>query len=755
MSGAHVDHGHPLHVGTFLTPSNADPQGPVELARLSEELGYDVVLFQDHPYQPRFHETWTLLSWVAARTTRIRIGASVLNVPMRPASVLARAAASLDLMSGGRLVLGLGAGHFWDAMEALGVPRLEPGESVDALAEAIDVVRGLWAAGEPPLTVDGTHHRVTGTPRGPAPAHDVPIWVGGGRPRMLRLVGERADGWVVPGGPAGTAALSAGNARIDEAAEAAGRDPREIRRVLNVSGRFTTASQGFLTGPAERWVDDLLPLVVDDAVGTVVLASDDADTLRRFAGDVVPALREAVAKERADRGTVVGTVPSIRVRAARRTGIDYDGIPESLRAAAVEPGNAGYAAVRSGYMRAGSPGLVLRVRDAHQVAEALAFARRQPVPLSIRSGGHGISGRSTNDGGVVVDLSGMNRIEVLDEMTRRVRVEAGARWGEVAEALQPYGWAISSGDFGGVGVGGLATAGGIGFLGRRHGLTIDHVRAAEVVLADGSRVRASESENPDLFWAVRGAGFAVGVVTAFELEAAEVGDLGFAQLAFDATDLAGFLQRWGAAVEASPRDVTSFLVVGRADGGRVVAQTMTAVASDDPEVVLARLRPLAEVAPLVGQQVVLTPYSGLVVTPDARHAGQGEPASRSLLLEHLTPEFTAEAARLVTSGTAYWFQIRSMGGATADVAPDATAFAHRSANFSLAVMGSNPARLDAAFDPLRRHGVGLYASFETDTRPERVRDAYPEPTLSRLRDVKRRYDPENVFRDNLLVEPAD
>ncbi len=139
------DYGHPLRFGTFVTPYNAPPEQPVVLARLSEQLGYDLVTFQDHPYQPRFLDTWTLLSWVAAQTERIHLAGNVHNLPLRPPAVLARAAASLDLLSGGRFELGLGAGGFWDAIGAMGGRVLTPGQAVDALDEAIDVIRALWS----------------------------------------------------------------------------------------------------------------------------------------------------------------------------------------------------------------------------------------------------------------------------------------------------------------------------------------------------------------------------------------------------------------------------------------------------------------------------------------------------------------------------------------------------------------------------------------------------------------------------------
>ncbi|MDV3220978.1 LLM class flavin-dependent oxidoreductase [Intrasporangium sp.] len=763
-----MDLGHPLEFGAFITPHNSwgptadsghttgDPLAPVRLAQHSEAVGLDLVAFQDHPYQPRFHETWTLLSWVAGQTDRIRLAPSVINVPMRQPAVLAKAAASLDLLSHGRLQLALGAGHFWDAMESMGTRRLQPGESIDALEEAIDILRGVWAAGERnPLRTNGVHHRVDGVVRGPAPAHTLPIWVGGGKPRMLDLIGRLADGWVIPGGTVGLGDLSATGRAVDEAAIKAGRDPREIRRIANVSGSFDARRRGFLQGPATQWVEQLLPVVLDDGVGTVVLASDGPAAIETFAGEVVPALREAVAAERERRGTETRTITSTFVRVQRHVGIDYDSVPAPLAHGAVEPGDAAYARHRSTYLRGGSPGLVLRPRDVGEVAESVRWAGTQPVPLSVRSGGHGISGRSTNRGGIIIDLGRLREIEVLDPATRRVRIGPGARWGEVAAALAPRGWAITSGDYGGVGVGGLATAGGIGFLGRLQGLTIDRLRAVEMVLADGSMVRASESENRDLFWGVRGAGFLLGIVTSFEFEAGEVGDIGFGQLVHDVTsDVAGFLVRWGAAVEGSPRDTTSFLIMGPPRNGRVVAQTMNVVASDDAERILARLQVLAGVAPLIGQQAQIMPYAALVAAPPSAHDAQGQPVARSGLLDHVSPGFAKQAADLLHSGSVHFFQIRALGGATQDMTPDATAFAHRSARFSVVAMGASHSRLDRVWDALAHHFDGLYVSFDTDRRPERVGDAFPPATLERLRALKRTYDPGNVFRDNVQIEPT-
>ena len=735
-----MDYGHPLQFGTFITPVNDPPHAAVARAQLSEQLGFDLVSFQDHPYQPAFLDTWTLLSWVAAQTTSIHISGNVLNIPMRSAPVLARAAASLDLLSEGRLALGLGAGGFWDAMAAMGVARRTPAESVEQLSEAIDVIREIWRADErAQLRYPGKYYQLKGAKRGPAPAHEVPIWVGAYKPRMLRLVGAKADGWLPSISYLKPGDLARGNAIIDEAATAAGRDPREIRRLVNLFGDPGKSSA--------QWVDEIVPLVLEDGIGTVILGSDDPDELRRFAEEVIPAVRDEVAKTRRPSGPI----RSAAKLAKRREGIDYDGLPASLTA--VEPGDFGYAKVRSTYMRGGSPGLVIQPRNPDEVVDALAFARDQKVPLAVRSGGHGVSGRSTNDGGIVIDLSRMREITVLSEADRLVRVEAGARWKDVAAALAPHGWALSSGDYGGVGVGGLATAGGIGWLAREHGLTIDHLRAADLVLADGSKVHVSAAEHPDLFWAVRGAGANFGIVTSFEFQVDEVGDVGFGQFVYDASDPAGLLERWGAAMEAAPRDVTTNLIMGPPRRGRALAQVYGVVDSSTPDTIIDRLTPIAQVAPLLDQQVQLVPYAGVMNVPDAPHDGQGDPVARSGLIEHLTPEFAAAAAELLESGTVYFFQVRSVGGAVADVPEDATAYSHRSANFSVVAFGASRSRLDAAWGSLATHFRGLYLSFETDQRPERIEEAWPPATLTRLRRLKRQYDPANIFRDNFNIDP--
>ncbi|TDE01047.1 LLM class flavin-dependent oxidoreductase [Jiangella asiatica] len=296
-----TDYGQDLLFGTFVTPTAQPARYAVDRAVLADRVGLDLVTFQDHPYQPSFHDTWTLLSYVASRTERVTVAGNVLNLPLRQPAVLARAAASLDLLSGGRFELGLGAGAFWDGVEAMGGRRLSTGHAVDALAEGIGVIREIWTADRRGgARFDGDHYRLHGAKRGPLPAHDIGIWVGAYKPRMLALTGRLADGWLPSLGylPGGTADLTDLNKHIDEAAAEAGRDPAAVRRLLNVGGRFTAQAGGFLDGPPQRWAEDLAGLTFEYGTSAFILADDDPAAIELFAAEVAPATRELVAAER-------------------------------------------------------------------------------------------------------------------------------------------------------------------------------------------------------------------------------------------------------------------------------------------------------------------------------------------------------------------------------------------------------------------------------------------------------------------------
>ena len=299
-----ADYGHDLLFGVFITPSAQPAHHGVDLAVAAERAGLDLVTFQDHPYQPRFHDTWTLLSYVAARTERVHLSANVTNLPLRQPAVIARSAASLDLLTGGRVELGLGAGGFWDAIEAMGGRRRSPGQAVVALDEAIQVIRQIWDVDQRGgVRVDGAHYRVNGAKRGPAPAHDIGIWVGAYKPRMLALTGRAADGWLpslpyLPGGPGDLVEM---NDHIDDAAVSAGRDPGAVRRFLNISGRFAASGSGLLDGPARQWAEQVADLTLTHGASGFILMADDRATIERYAAEVAPATREIVAAERGRR----------------------------------------------------------------------------------------------------------------------------------------------------------------------------------------------------------------------------------------------------------------------------------------------------------------------------------------------------------------------------------------------------------------------------------------------------------------------
>ena len=289
------DYGREVRFGYFLVPDADDPL--VATAQRVEQLGFDYVAVQDHPYQRRYVDTWTLLSVVAGATSRIGLFPDVANLPLRPPAMLAKAAASLDRLSGGRVELGLGAGAFWDAIEAFDGERRSPGESLAALAEAIEVIRKVWS-GERNLRYDGRYHRLAGAQSGPTPAHEIGIWLGAYGPRALRLTARVADGWV-PSLRGELQPVVDMVHRLDDAAGEAGRDPGEIRRILNVNGTITDGpTAAYLKGPADHWVGELTGLVVEHGFDTFVLWAEGDDQVARFAEEVAPTVREQVASRR-------------------------------------------------------------------------------------------------------------------------------------------------------------------------------------------------------------------------------------------------------------------------------------------------------------------------------------------------------------------------------------------------------------------------------------------------------------------------
>lgn len=285
-----------------LLGANVDPvwdplDDPTERTRAAERLGLDFVTIQDHPYQSAFHDTWTLLTFLAARTERVALVPTVANLPLRPPAMLAKAAASLDLLSGGRVRLGLGAGAFWDAIVAMGGPRRSPAEAVQALEEAVDVIRAMWS-GERSVRVPGDFYALHGSHPGPTPGPHLAIWLGAYGPRMLALTGRKADGWMPSLAYLPVDRAAEAVRRVEAAAAQTGRDPAAIRKVYNLNGLIGDAAQGPFHGPAEQWVEDILSLVED--VGMNAFASwpdrDHRAQIERFAEEVAPEVRAALGR---------------------------------------------------------------------------------------------------------------------------------------------------------------------------------------------------------------------------------------------------------------------------------------------------------------------------------------------------------------------------------------------------------------------------------------------------------------------------
>ena len=307
------DYGHELEFGFFLDPTVGDPGRTLEIGQILDDLGYDIIGIQDHPYQPKHFDALALSAFVLAQTEHIRVFPDVANLPLRPPLMLAQQAATLDQLSGGRFDLGLGAGAFWDAIRAMGGPVYEPRDALAALRESIALIRSAWSGKS--LRHQGEFYTAMGARPGPVPAHEMGIWLGVVGPRALKLTGELADGWVPSMSYVSPAKAMKSNAIIDEAARSAGRDPAAIRRIYNVAGDVAplveagvSDEDNQIVGPRDHWIDVLTHLATDIGFSTFVLwGVPAAPRLRMFIEEIAPAVKERVQTIRQERGTTLAT----------------------------------------------------------------------------------------------------------------------------------------------------------------------------------------------------------------------------------------------------------------------------------------------------------------------------------------------------------------------------------------------------------------------------------------------------------------
>ncbi|TDU84445.1 FAD/FMN-containing dehydrogenase [Kribbella voronezhensis] len=429
----------------------------------------------------------------------------------------------------------------------------------------------------------------------------------------------------------------------------------------------------------------------------------------------------------------------------------------------IEPGAAEYEAASRSVLTAGSPAVVLRPASVAGVQAGVRYAAGSGLVLSVRGGGHAFAGFGTNAGGVVIDLGGLATVEVVDKERHVVRIGGGATWGHVANVLSAHGLSISSGDTKSVGVGGLTLSGGIGWKVRKYGLTLDNLVAAEVVTADGSVVRASEEENADLFWALRGGGGNFGIVTAFDLVAHPTTDVFHGKIAFPATELATVLQGWADYLRTATEDLTSTVTFANpfTGGPDAPVEILVVFDGDDPDLAAQALDPIRRLGTVIADDVALKPVAETLEAGMAPPPGI-EVVTRSAFADKdAVPDVLRILAETGASERSPIIAVRSVGGAVARVAADATAYAHRQAElmFATTVIGPPPAiaaarpGLDGVWSRLAPHATGAYANFLSSADDEDTAAVYPTATYERLVTVKHQYDPANLFSQNHNVRP--
>ncbi|MBC6467560.1 FAD-binding oxidoreductase [Actinomadura alba] len=441
-----------------------------------------------------------------------------------------------------------------------------------------------------------------------------------------------------------------------------------------------------------------------------------------------------------------------------------------LDAQVITPADAGYDATRTVYPGGidHRPAVVIRPDRAEQVAQVVLLARETGIPLSVRCGGHSTAGHGVCDGGIMLDLAKMRALDI-DLSTRTAWVEAGMSTGEYTTATAAHGLATGFGDTATVGIGGLTLGGGVGYLVRKHGLTIDNLMAAEIVTADGQVRQVDAHNHPDLFWAIRGGGGNFGVATRFKFRLHPVQSIVGGMLILPAT--AEVIQSFVAEAEAAPEELSAIANIMPAPpmpflpedqhGRLVVMATMCYAGPPEAgERVLAPFRALA--TPLVDMLETM-PYSGIFPPEDEDFHPLA--ASHTMFVDtigHAEAETILDFLRTSTAMMSA-AQLRVLGGAMARVSPDATAFPHRESRImvNLAAIyetadeaGPHEAWIRRFANAMRQRDHGAYVNLLGDEGEDRVRAAYPGRTWDRLRVIKAKYDPTNLFRLNQNIPPA-
>jgi len=430
--------------------------------------------------------------------------------------------------------------------------------------------------------------------------------------------------------------------------------------------------------------------------------------------------------------------------------------------AIIEPGGPDYESASRTLLTSGKPAYVLRPGSVRDVQEAVMFAAITGLSLSVRGGGHSFPGFGTNDGGVVIDLSRLASVEIIDKKRHLVRIGGGATWGQVAAALAPHGLAISSGDTKSVGVGGLTLTGGIGWKVRKHGLALDSVIAAEVVISSGEVVHACAAQNPELFWAIRGGGGNFGIVTAFDFAAHPTTDVFYGTITFPPSEADTVIQGWADYLRTAPDELTSTADIAnpfRGPGAPV--EIRVAFDGDDPDLAARAIDPIRQLGPVLDDDVAPRPYADTLEDGTPPPPGLVFAIRSAFVNRESVPAVLQILAEARTSERSPFIAVRSVGGAVSRVPGDATAYAHRQAELMFvttsagpepAVEAARPA-LETIWTRLAPHVSGAYANFLSAATAADVAAIYPPEVYRRLAAVKRQYDPGNLFARNHNIRP--
>jgi FAD/FMN-containing dehydrogenase len=439
---------------------------------------------------------------------------------------------------------------------------------------------------------------------------------------------------------------------------------------------------------------------------------------------------------------------------------NIDELKKQISGTVILPADEAYESVRNTFMTKGSPAVVVQPKTNEDLATAIKYARDNALVLSVRSGGHSGAGHSTNDGGLVIDLSLIKTVEVLDAQKRLVRLGSGAHWGDVAEQLGEHGLALSSGDTRTVGVGGLTLGGGVGWMVRQYGLAIDSLVAAEIVLADGRVLHLSETENPNLFWAIRGGSGNFGVVTHFEFIAHPVDTVYAGVVTYkrgDPASTAKTLKAWRDYMRTAPEELNSMFLLMPEFFGNPPSLVGLYCYNGDQQTGEKIIEPLLHIGEVDNNGMAQKPYAQ--VLEDAHAPGD----MRVITNDAFVKDFNDDCIEALAKHEGMIAQIRSIGGAMNRVPADTTAFAHRDSEVlivapTFTTADASDEEIEKALAPWRSiqpFAHGAYVNFFSDPDSETQAAVWPSETLARLAKVKHEYDPENIFSQTYSVTSTD